>query len=465
MTMLNWFPEIVLFVQLLFILGLSGFRLTTSHVAVAASGIISLFAFLYYGFREDLFLFDAPLASLLSDPISRYFRWIVLFGVSAGCWQFGFHTGLSVKQKYRGVSAVVLGGFFTCFAAQSNHFLGIAIGVVGLLMVGWIGILVETHGVAIWFQRTAKAVYSALIALTLFLLIYAVSVFYVSSGNLSDFYSKTLPEQAMYPLGMLVLSLGLWMLHGFHIIGEAPVSLARYHWGVGVGSFLVWTRLVIPYFVKCSEGLGSDSLPGIQMVLGLAMGSAAIRYSILAARTREPSQWLSGALPALSALSLFPLLLKSQTALSIAFSMGFGLVLVYSLLGRAFLGVFRRNRWFSVVAVLSAVGFPPLTLGFQYFRALKELHQAHLGGVAVIFLLSWFLIAISAVQMITQLLVRDGTKQGSVDEKVGDSASPVFSRGVDWAMVGTVVLCVILMTAFGEDILQRLNTQPVAHLW
>jgi formate hydrogenlyase subunit 3/multisubunit Na+/H+ antiporter MnhD subunit len=136
------------------------------------------------------------------------------------------------------------------------------------------------------------------------------------------------------------------------------------------------------------------------------------------------------------------------------------LMLVYLLLGRAFLGKIQRNRWFSVVAILSAVGFPPLTLGFQNYRVLKELHLSGLAPISVVFLICWYLIAIAAVQMITQIL---RSREDEVHPE--EVAEPKFSHRADWVLFGVVVLCVIFITAYGDDILERLNTQSIPYLW
>ncbi|MBS1959274.1 MAG: hypothetical protein JST80_07385 [Bdellovibrionales bacterium] len=454
MTILNWIPEILILIQFALVLGGAGFRTTSSHLLIFVTGLTSFFGAFYYGARSDLFTFDSPLMILFSDAVSRYCRMISLFMVAVGSWQLALHSGLSVVSKLRGQMGLLSGAFFLCLLSQSNHWVSTYIGLVGLIISGMSLVMVESNASKNWTEFFGKTTFSILMVTSVFLVLFLVGEYLMGTGYINEFMAglKGKPELIQCFVGFLILYFSFWLLHGIHIVGLAPMSLPYFNLFCFFGAILFLIRVAVPFYAQF------EFLPKMisQSVLGVVLTTSAVRYSLMAARTKEPNRWLSNMLAALFSLSLFPLLLPSNTALPILFTLLVGLLMTTTLLGRAFLGGAENNRWFSVVAVLAGLGFPPLMLGYQYFLILKELHTAELAPFSVAFLISWFFISIAAVQMITQILRRH-------HDDVGRTESP-GNRG-DWSLLTLVMLCVILMTAFGKGFVSRLNTQPIPNLW
>lgn len=454
MTLLNWIPEILILIQFSLVLGGTSFRITSSHFLIFLSGLLSIFGFIYYGVRPDLMNFESPLLILSSDAVSRYCRLISLLLVAVGSWQLALHSGLSVVAKLRGLMGMIAGAFFLCLMSESNHLVSTYIGVVGLFVSGMNLILVESHSSPAWTRYFKKTTFSILLITLVFLTLFLFSEFLAGTGYLDGFIAgmKTAPEMVRMFMGFILLFFGFWILHGVRVVGNAPLALPYFNLFCFFAAIIFWIRVEVPFFSQ----FGLFNKMTSQSVLGVLMTSASLRYSLASARTQDSTRWLSNVLSALFSLSLYPLLLTSGDAFKILFTLLIGLLMTTTLLGRAFLGGPDRNRWFSVVAVLAGVGFPPLTLGFQYFLVLKQLHAAELAPFAIAFLISWFFIAIAAVQMITQILR---------DRRVGDAVLTSSGHRADWTLLTLVVLCVIMMTAFGESLIERLNTQPVPNLW
>lgn len=454
MTLLNWIPEILILIQFSLVLGGTSFRLTSSHLLIWVCGILSLFGFVYYGVRADLLSFDSPLPILLSDSVSRYCRLISLLVVAVGSWQLALHSGLSIVSKLRGLMGLIAGAFFLCLLAQSNHLVSTYIGIVGLFVSGMNLVLVESAASPAWTTYFKKSTFSILLITVVFLMVFLFSEFLGGTGYLDGFITglSASPEPVRLFVAFVLLFFGFWILHGLHVDGIAPMALPIFNLFCFFAAILFWVRVEVPFFSQLTL------LPKMisQSVLGVILTSASLRYSLAAVRTKDSTHWLSSMIAALFSLCLFPLLLPSGQAFSILFTLLVGLLMTTTLLGRAFFGGPERNRAFSVVAVLAGLGFPPLTLGFQYFLILKQLHAAELAPFSVAFLLSWFFISVAALQMITQILRQ---------RRAADPVSPSTGLRADWSLLTLVVLCVILMTAFGESFIERLNTQPVPNLW
>ncbi len=454
MTLLNWLPEILLILQFVLMVGLSGFRVATSSFWIGLVMTLSFGGAIYYGAREDLLFFDSPIQHLYSDSVSRFFRLMGLVVAGMGAWQFGSKRGLSMDAKFRAILGTLAGGFFLSLASMSAHGLGVWIGVVGCLLSGTHLLLLESDSSLHWVLRYRRIGVALLFLVIPFFVLYFISAVSFTTGSLTIFFSQiqSLSFLQQASIGFFVVSIGFWMIHGFHVGGVAPSALPFYYLYVFGVAFLVWVRVVVPYFSQLSW------IPKemAQIFLGLLISSAALRYAWVSARTQDFARWSSYTLPALFSLAFFPLLLPTPLSTQIGFSLLIGVFMATQLLGRAFWGGAGRNPGFSVVAVLAGVGFPPLALGYQYFRVLRELHQHELVLLAVLFLISWFLISVAAVQMITKLL---RPEQVDLDTARGSG------RWEDWAFLSAMVLCVILMTAFGEDFIQRLNTQSIPNLW
>ena len=107
MLWVNWIPEIVIMLLLLFTLFLNSLKRMANSALILSYSLISILAVGYFWYRSEGNGGEAPFASIVLDSLSFYGRSLGLFWFSFAGIYLVFHQGLSLKRKVKFVTLLL----------------------------------------------------------------------------------------------------------------------------------------------------------------------------------------------------------------------------------------------------------------------------------------------------------------------------------------------------------------------
>jgi hypothetical protein len=454
MTFMNWLPELCIFLQLFVMLTCLNFRSVIYRSLPLLSSGVSLITLAYFAWRSDLAFFDPPVKMLTSDSLATFGRMFALLCLGLGSLNLHFHRSLTFGAKQRATLFLLFFAFFLCGAFQANSIL--------LFCVSWAGaylsvariILIESKLSESWIRSFRQHTLPLALIVCLFILLSVVMAQVTGSIYISDFvvWIKTAQDRhgLMLAVGGFILTIGSLLVHGMILQGEGPLSLALLNLFIWTTASLFWFRIGVPFLEE------SAMLPKeiSQHVIGLMFGVFALRYSVQAFRTRSHFQWLSAIYPASIGMGFFVILLGVDRALPAFYILSLSYLFTFLFAGQAFLEIEYRNKALTVFGLLALIGFPPLVLGDQYFRLIRNTFEAGLLPLSILLVLIWFTLSVSVMQMLSKVIL---VKNGLITYR------KIFAYEVLFIVIYTIG--VISLTALRPALIALLNDHPVSYLW
>jgi hypothetical protein len=459
MNLLNWLPEIGILLQLFLAIGLLNFKPFTYRSLPLYAAIASFSLFAYFGWRTDLAHFDTALKIISSDSVSYFTRMFSLLLVSFAATYLHLHPNLSFEKKSKALVFVL---FFSLFL----NLMGLA-GSLLLLTLGWFGaivavinfILIESHYQPKWIQAFRQHVLPLSIILILFCTLFVMMTFGSGSLYFTDFFAwleqvhsgKTMVAAGLINLmsGVVVI-LGALLLHALVINVAAPFGLSLFALFIFMSSAIFWLRVGIPFLNV------SALIPKLQaqQALGFIFGFFSIRYAVRAVQTTHHFTWLSSVLFSSVGIGLFLLLLGGDQALSTFYVVSLSFLFSFFFAGQGFQQEQFPHKAGILLSVLALLGLPPLILGEQYFKLIRNTIEGGLTPFAMIVVITWFLLSVAGVQMLSKITRHQLDKE--VSRKL--SAGELF-------LIALYSFCVITLTALKPALILLLNDHPIPYLW
>jgi hypothetical protein len=461
MTLLNWIPEIGILLQLFLAIGLLNFkpftyRSLSLYVAVATFGLL-----VFFTMRTDLAHFDSSLKIIASDSFSYFGRLFSLLLVSFTAAYLHLHQKLSYEKKSKALIFVLFFAIFLGLLCWSGSIL--------LLMLGWLGafisvvnfILIESNLNENWIRALRQYTLPVSLILILFLTLFVMMVFGSGSLYFSDFFAwleqvaqgkAAVPAAPglIYFMSGVVLVLGSLLLHAFVINVAAPFGLSLFALFIFISSSAFWFRVGIP-FLNISE-----VIPKIhaQQAIGFIFSLYSLRYAVRAVRTTHHFTWLSSVLFATIGIGSFLLLLGAEQALPTFYIMSLSFLFSFFFAGQTFQTDQYPHKPGMVLGVLALLGLPPLVMGDEYFKLIRNTIEGGLTPLAIIMVLTWFLLSVAAMQMLSKIILHKLDRE--ISRKL--NAGELF-------LIALYSICVITLTALKPALIVLLNEHPIPYLW
>ena len=454
MTLLNWIPEVFLLILLFSTLIVMNFRVLSYRSLSVSIASITTLGLVYFVFRNDLAYYDSPLKFLVCDSLSHFGKILALVTLIVFTLGFHFHRELNFHAKQSSNLFLIFYSFFTIGLFQSNSlvlFLGCSL---GLYLSSMNLILIESNRdqkwVALFRQRSLPiALWAALIAL-----IFGVGTYLFGSIYLSDWvlaFSKfNGGEFSLFIFGFLLLFATAIPLGGLRYAGRAPVGIAILCYGLFLMLTAFWLRLGVPFFSL--SPLMSKNLA--QVLLSIMLGTFTLRYAWNTIRVSMHHHWYASALPAMTGLALFLVLLPGEHALPAFYCISISILFTFVLVSHAFLTEDYRHKALLVFSLIALAGMPPLILGEQFYRLIHDAVASGNITAGIVMTLSWFGLIMGITQKISRvLLVRNPVK----------ARRKIFAS--EYFFFAIYCGCVIALTAFRPDFVALINEHPVLNLW
>jgi hypothetical protein len=454
MTLLNWIPEIFLLVLLFSTLIIMNFRVLSHRSLSFAIAGASTLGLLYFVFRVDLAYYESPLPFLVCDSVSHFGKILALLTVIVFSLGFHFNRTLNFEAKQNSNLFLIFYAFFTIGLFQSNSlvlFLGCALGIY---LSSMNLILIESNRaqswVALFRQRTLPiALWATLIALLFALGTYLFGSIYLSEWVLA-FPKFNGSELSLFVFGFLILFVTTIPLGGLRYSGRAPLGIAVLCYGLFLVLTAFWLRLGVPFFTLSplmTKGLA-------QVLISMILGAFTLRYAWSTIRVSEQHDWYSSALPAVTGLSLFFLLLPGDHLLPAFYCISISLLFTFALVSHAFLPEDYRHKALLVFGLTALAGMPPLILGEQFYRLIHDAVASGNTVAGILMTLSWFGLIMGITQKISSvLLVRNPVK----------ARRKIFAS--EYFFFAIYCACVITLTACRTDFIALINEHPILNLW
>jgi hypothetical protein len=450
---MHFFPEFLLALCLFVCLMLSSLRIFSQGVLPLMVSITSLAGLIFFLTRIDLVMFESVTAMIRPDSLSYFGRLLSLLMVSVFGFGAYFHPGFSVRDKQNATLFILFISLFVSalfFSQSLVLFLGAAIGIhfcaVNL-------VLIESRGSNHWLRVFRVKSIHAGIGWSLGILVFLVSV-HLFKGVFFNTWAEALnqggSDWGMIVFLVLLLVFGALPLVNLRFIGPSPYSLGILSFSSLLVLQVFWFRMGVP-FLNASQVLPKGPA---KIMVALLIGGITLRSVYSAIRYREHDTWVSSIFPSLVGLALLTILLPSEHSLPTFQLVSLGLLLTFPLISQAFLDREYRFRGLTVFSLIAAMGAPPLVMGEQIFRMMKELIEAHDFVPGAIVGLIWFGLGVATIQIIGKvLLVRI-----PADRKRKASSGDLFFMTL---YTGGI----IALTAFQGPLISLLNDHPLLNLW
>ena len=453
MTFMHFFPEVLLALCLFVSLMVMSVRVFSQGTLPLVVSGVTLAGLVYFLTRTDLVMFESVTAMIRSDSLSYFGRVLSLLMVTVFGFGAYFHRDFSVRDKQNSTLFILFMGLFTTalFLSQSLVFyLGAAIGIhfcaLNLILIEGKG---SNHWLKVFRVKSIQAgigwsvgILAFLISMHLFKSIFFESWTEVSAQSGGDWNASVFL--------VLLLLMSALPLVGLRLVGPSPYSLGILSFGSLLVLQVFWFRMGVP-FLNASQILPKTPA---KIMVALLVGGITLRSVYSAIRFREHDTWVSSVFPSWVGLSLFTALLPSEHSLPSFQLVSLSLLLTFPLISRAFLDRDYRHPAFMVFSLFGAVGAPPLVMGEQIFRIIKELIEARDFIAGAMVGLIWFGLGVATTQIIGKvLLVRI-----PADRKRAISSGDLF-------FLLLYAAGIIALTAFQGPLVSLLNDHPLLNLW
>jgi hypothetical protein len=454
MTILNLLPEWIIVICIFISLIMVSFRVFSMGVLIPAMASTAVVALGYFFSRSDLAHFYPIMPMISSDSLSYFGRLLSLLILAVFSLGFHFHRNLSLREKQKALLFILFYSLFICGAFLSQSlvlFVGSALGVYFCSMNL---VLIESKGSSHWLRLFRFKAVSVGLWVVLALLLFVLTGYSFGSFFFNDWFEAMAKgagtEWGQIMMLLLVVLVGVMPLAGLRYIGEAPVGLGVLSFGQMLVLQAFWFRVGIPFLNA------SPVLPKAwsQLMLAAILGGITLRAVFFLVRTRNHHTWVSSLFPILTGMSLFVVVLPADQALSSFYLLSLSYLFTFSLISHAFLDQEYHFKSLIVLALIAAVGAPPLVMGERFYRLIHEIIETGNFLAGILMVVVWFGVALSAIQIIGKVLL---VKVPQQDQRKIHPGEAFF--------LALFLVGVISLTALQGSLTALLNEHPPLNLW
>ncbi|NDF15520.1 hypothetical protein EB061_09390, partial [bacterium] len=274
-------------------------------------------------------------------------------------------------------------------------------------------VLIESRGGEHWLRLFRFKAVSLGFWVVLALLLFVLSGYSFGSFFFNDWFEAmgkgAGTEWGHIMLVLLVVLVGVLPLAGLRFIGEAPVGLGVHGFGQMLVLQAFWFRV---------------------------------------------GTWVSSLFPILVGMSLFVVVLPSEKALPAFYLLALSYLFTFSLISQAFLDQDYHFKGLIVLALIAAVGAPPLVMGERFYRLIHEIIETGNFLAGILMVVVWFGVALGATQIIGKVLL----------VRVSGRERRQIHPGEVFFLVVFLVGVITLTTLQGQ-LIALLNEHPPLNLW
>jgi hypothetical protein len=454
MTILNLLPEWMIVICIFVSLIMVSFRVLSTGVLIPLVSAAAIASLAYFFSRTDLAHFDPVIPMICSDSLSYFGRLLALLVVAVFSLGFHFHRSLSVRERQKALLFILFYSLFLCSLFLSQSLVLFVSSALGIYFCSMNLVLIESRGGEHWLRLFRFKAVSLGFWVVLALLLFVLSGYSFGSFFFNDWFEAmgkgAGTEWGHIMLVLLVVLVGVLPLAGLRFIGEAPVGLGVHGFGQMLVLQAFWFRVGIP-FLNASPVLPKG---WSQWMLAAILGGITLRSVYFLVRTRNHHTWVSSLFPILVGMSLFVVVLPSEKALPAFYLLALSYLFTFSLISQAFLDQDYHFKGLIVLALIAAVGAPPLVMGERFYRLIHEIIETGNFLAGILMVVVWFGVALGATQIIGKVLL----------VRVSGRERRQIHPGEVFFLVVFLVGVITLTTLQGQ-LIALLNEHPPLNLW
>lgn len=454
MTILNLLPEWIIVICIFVSLIMVSFRVFSMGVLIPAVASTAVAGLAWFFSRSDLAHFEPVMPMICSDSLSYFGRLLSLLVLAVFSLGFHFHRELSVKEKQKSLLFTLFYSLFMCSMFLSQSLVLFTGSALGIYFCSMNLVLIESKGSGHWLRLFRFKAVSLGLWMVLALLLFVLSGYSLGSFFFNDWFEAlakgAASEWAQMMLLLLVVLVGVVPLASLRFIGEAPLGLGILSFGQMLVLQAFWFRVGIP-FLNASTVLPKG---WAQLMLAAILGGITLRAVYFLVRTRSHHTWVSSLFPILTGMSLFVVVLPGERALASFYLLALSYLFTFSLISHAFLTQDYHFKGLIVLALISAVGAPPLVMGERFYRLIHEIIETGNFIAGILMVVVWFGVALAAIQIIGKVLL---VKVPQQDQRKIHPGEAFF--------LALFLVGVISLTVLQGPLTALLNEHPPLNLW